>query len=110
MPASTTEIFRAAHRITRNMRAFLWTSTPYREVFAMALKQAHAEVRAAARAAASLAAWCAEIATADLPRYIANAAEAARDFAGCRDADTRARARREWDALKVEAASRGAAA
>jgi hypothetical protein len=109
MPSTTAAIFQAAHRITRNMRAFLWTSTPYREVFAMALKQAHAEVRAAAKAAASLAAWAAQTATEDLPRYIARAAEAARDFAGCRDADTRARARREWDALKVEAASRGIA-
>jgi hypothetical protein len=109
MPATAAQVFQTAHRITRNMRAFLWTSTPYREVFAMALKQAHAEVRAAAKAAASLAAWAARIATEDLPRYIARTAEAARDFAGCRDADTRARARREWDALKVEVARRGIA-
>lgn len=109
MQTTNAELFRAAHRTTRNMRAFLWTSTPYREVFAMALRQVREELAHAARQAAAIAKWAAQFATKDLPARIRSAAEAARDFAGCRDADTRARAARELNALRAEAAARGLA-
>ncbi len=106
---SAAQIFQAAHRITRNMRAFLWTSTPYREVFAKALRRAHQEIRAAAAAAASLVSWAAQFATEELPSRIQSAYGRVMYFSGTTDRDAYASAERDWNALKTEAARRGIA-